>query len=49
MERFSSENKRKIFKAFKVQLQKAKGEDELSDHQLWEFLKHFHHFGYDLD
>lgn len=49
MERFSSENKRKIFKAFKAQLQKANGEHELSDHQLWDFLKHFHYFGYDLD
>ena len=48
-EKFSSERKQKILKAFRTQLQNANGGLALSDHQLWVFLKHFHQLGYDLD
>ena len=46
---FSSESKRAKLGAFKTQLTKANGDEEISDKQLWEFLKSFHLLGYDLD
>lgn len=46
---FSSENKREKLAAFRVQLTKANGGNEVADDQLFDFLKHFHILGYDLD
>ena len=45
---FSSNPKRSKLKAFQNQLEKANGTD-VSDNQLWEFMKSFHLLGYDLD
>jgi len=47
--KFSSEKKQNILKAFRTQLQNANEGLALSDHQLWDFLKHFYQLGYDLD
>jgi energy-coupling factor transporter ATP-binding protein EcfA2 len=47
--KFSSEKKQNLLKAFRTQLQNANGGLALSDHQLWDFLKHFYQLGYDLD
>ncbi len=47
--KFSSERKQNLLKAFRTQLQNANGGLALSDHQLWDFLKHFYQLGYDLD
>ena len=46
---FSSEAKRKKLKAFKVSLEKANGGDPVADEVCYQFLRHFHLFGYDLD
>ncbi|MGI8502157.1 MAG: hypothetical protein ACR2LR_13630 [Hassallia sp.] len=46
---FSSDAKRKKLEAFKTHLKMANGETDVSDRQLWEFLKVFHFIGYDLD
>lgn len=46
---FSSEDKRTKLRAFRAQLTKANGDEEISDKQLWEFLKSFYLLGYDLD
>lgn len=46
---FSSEAKRAKLQAFRTQLTKANGDKEISDKQLWEFLKSFYLLGYDLD
>lgn len=46
---FSSDAKRKKLEAFKTHLKTANGETDVSDRQLWEFLKAFHLIGYDLD
>lgn len=46
---FSSDAKRKKLEAFKTHLKTANGETDVSDKQLWEFLKAFHLIGYDLD
>lgn len=46
--RYSHQTKRKKLKAFRGQLKKAKGED-LTDEELWRFLKVFHILGCDLD
>lgn len=46
---FSSDAKRKKLEAFKTHLKTANGETDVSDRQLWEFLKVFHLIGYDLD
>ncbi len=47
--KFSSDGKRKKLKAFKANLKKANSDQDVSDDNLWEFLKHFHLLGYDLD
>lgn len=46
---FSSAAKRKKLEAFKTHLKTANGETDVSNRQLWEFLKAFHLIGYDLD
>src|SRR5208283_2692662 len=46
---FSSQGKRTKLKAFRVQLKKANGDKEISDEELFQFLRHFHLLGYDLD
>ncbi len=46
---FSSNAKRKKIEAFKTQLIKANNDADISNYQLWEFLKVFHLIGYDLD
>jgi hypothetical protein len=46
---FSSKEKRKKLKAFQIQLKKANNNIEVSDRELFEFLKHFYLLGYDLD
>ena len=46
---FSSEAKRGKLKAFKVSLEKANGGDPVADEVCYQFLRHFHLFGYDLD
>ncbi len=45
---FSSNNARNKRDAFKIQLKKAHGSD-IPDNDFFEFLKHFHLLGYDLD
>lgn len=47
--RISSQSKQRKLQAFKTNLKKANGGDSLSDKALFEFLKHFHLLGYDLD
>lgn len=47
--KFSSDAKRKKLAAFKTHLKTANGGKDVSDKQLWEFLKAFHLIGYDLD
>jgi len=49
MPNFSSETKRSKLKAFRKHLQNANGGIDLTDHQIWEFLKHFYLLSYDLD
>lgn len=49
MSGFSNETKRSKLKAFRTQLTKANGGNDVSDEQLWRFLKSFHLLGYDLD
>ena len=46
--KFSSNNARSKRDAFRSQLKKAHGKD-ISDNDFFEFLKHFHLLGYDLD
>jgi hypothetical protein len=46
---FSSDAKRKKLEAFKTHLKTANDETDVSDKQLWKFLKAFHLIGYDLD
>jgi len=46
---FSSNAKRKKMGAFQTHLKAANGGTDISDRQLWEFLKVFHLIGYDLD
>ena len=46
---FSSEAKREKLKAFKVSLEKANGGNPVADEVCYQFLRHFHLFGYDLD
>lgn len=45
---FSSDQKRAKLEAFRDQLKKANGSD-VTDDQLWRFMKRFHLLGYDLD
>jgi hypothetical protein len=47
--RFSSENKQKMLQAFRTQLNNANGGNPVTDAEFFEFLKHFHILGYDLD
>jgi hypothetical protein len=46
---FSSDAKRTKLQAFRSQLRKANGNSDLSDTELWQFLKCYHLLGYDLD
>ena len=46
---FSSDMKRKKLEAFKTHLRTSNNGADVSDRQLWEFLKVFHLIGYDLD
>ncbi len=46
---FSSEAKRSKLQAFRSQLKKANNGTDVSDDELWRFLKSFHLLGYDLD
>lgn len=46
---FSSDAKRKKLEAFKIHLKAANDGTDVSDIELWEFLKVFHVIGYDLD
>ena len=46
---FSSEAKKEKLEAFKTHLKTANNGIDVSDKQLWEFLKVFHLIGYDLD
>jgi hypothetical protein len=48
-EHFSSDPKRTKLSVFKSHLTKANGGTEVSDKQLWQFMKAFHLLGYDLD
>jgi hypothetical protein len=46
---FSSHDKQNKLKAFKTCIEKANDSNAISDELLFEFLKHFHLLGYDLD
>lgn len=46
---FSSDGKREKLEAFRVNLKNANGGKDLSDDELFSFLRHFHLLGYDLD
>lgn len=46
---FSSDAKRKKLDAFKANLKKANGNNEVADEEIFHFLNHFHLLGYDLD
>jgi hypothetical protein len=46
---FSSQAKRNKLKAFRSQLKRANEGKDVSDEDLFQFLKHFHLLGYDLD
>lgn len=46
---FSSQRKRNKLKAFKTNLNNANGGNPISDEDIFQFLKHFHLLGYDLD
>lgn len=46
---FSSEAKRTKLKAFRANLKKANNDNEVPDDETFEFLRHFHLLGYDLD
>ncbi|MFF2530284.1 ATP-binding protein [Brevibacillus sp. NPDC058079] len=46
---FSNEAKRSKLKVLKTHLSSANGGIDVSDEQLWSFLKSFHLLGYDLD
>jgi hypothetical protein len=46
---FSSDAKRAKLQVFRAQLCKANGGSDVSDVELWQFLKSFHLVGYDLD
>jgi len=48
-EQFSSQEKRNKLQVFRIHLKTANQGTEVSDEQLWEFLKIFHLIGYDLD
>jgi hypothetical protein len=46
---FSSDAKRSKLQAFKVNLKKANSGNEVPNDEIFEFLRHFHLLGYDLD
>jgi len=46
---FSSDAKRSKLQAFKANLVKANSDNEVSNDEIFEFLRHFHLLGYDLD
>lgn len=46
---FSSDAKRSKLQAFKANFKKANNNEEVLDDEAFEFLKHFHLLGYDLD
>jgi hypothetical protein len=45
---FFSNNTRKKLEAFKVQLKAANKGDDVTEEELYQFLKHFHLLNYDL-
>ncbi|MEI6333171.1 MAG: hypothetical protein WCS87_01310 [Methylococcaceae bacterium] len=47
--KFSSQPKQSKLQAFRTNLNKANGDNPVSDEVLYEFLRHFHLLGYDLD
>jgi uncharacterized protein YciU (UPF0263 family) len=47
--KFSSQPKQSKLQAFRTNLNKANGGNPVSDEVLYEFLRHFHLLGYDLD
>ena len=47
--KFSSQKKQNKLEAFKINLCNANGGNSVSDDTLFEFLKHFHLLGFDLD
>jgi len=47
--KFSSKEKQNKLQAFRAQLNKANEGKDLSEDELWRFLKSFHILGYDLD
>ncbi len=47
--KFSSDAKRKKLQVFKATLKKANNDNKVPDDELFEFLRHFHILGYDLD
>lgn len=47
--KFSSNGKRNKLNAFRVKVTEANGGKKVTDKKLFEFLKHFHILGYDLD
>jgi hypothetical protein len=49
MTRFSSHNKRNKLNAFRSQLMNANDGHDVGDEQVFQFLRHFHLVGYDLD
>lgn len=46
---FSSDKKRKKLQAFRHHLKNANGGKDVSDDDIFQFLRHFHLLGYDLD
>ena len=49
LSKFSSQGKRTKLKAFRSQMRKANSGKDVSDEELFQFLRHFHLLGYDLD
>ena len=47
--KFSSEDKDEKLQAFRAHLKTANGDKDVSDKELFSFLRHFHLLGYDLD
>jgi hypothetical protein len=46
---FSSQAKQRKLSAFRSHLKKANGDQEVPDEEIFQFLRHFHLLGYDLD
>ncbi|MBP2659523.1 MAG: hypothetical protein H6Q69_2555 [Firmicutes bacterium] len=47
--KFSNQAKKEKLKAFRKKLEKANNESPVSDENIFDFLRHFHLLGYDLD